>query len=320
MAYSGARGNMSQVRQLIGMRGLMADQDGNIIDLPIETNFREGLSSADYMISSYGARKGIVDTALKTADSGYLTRRLIYLCQELIIRELDCKSKEGILLFLKHNQLKKNAIGRTLISYKRNNVEKLIIDSRVITEDVVNELISNNSLLLNVRSPLTCNSAESICQKCYGWNLVHSKEISLGEAVGILAAQSIGEPGTQLTMRTFHTGGIFTNERNARIFASFSGRLHIPSSLFQKFFRNSKGEFVSIIEQETIFSLINSYGQKKEIKIPKNSLLYIRNSQFVKKNQLLAEIVEKQLLLTNKKLKPILAPYEGELVTKKIFK
>jgi DNA-directed RNA polymerase subunit beta' len=214
MAFSGARGNMSQVRQLVGMRGLMSDQDGKIIDLPIQANFREGLSSIDYIISSYGARKGIVDTALKTADSGYLTRRLIYIAQDLIIREKDCKTIKGIIFLLNKNSNIKNIIGRTLISVNSSfssvNLEQY--KNIILTNNILEKLKNFSPLILNLSSSLTCSSNGSICQKCYGWDLAHGKIISLGEAVGIIAAQSIGEPGTQLTMRTFHTGGIFTGE------------------------------------------------------------------------------------------------------------
>ena len=229
MAFSGARGNMSQVRQLVGMRGLMSDQEGKIIDLPIQANFREGLSSIDYIISSYGARKGIVDTALKTADSGYLTRRLIYLAQDLIIRELDCKTKNGVLVILKKDTTTKNLLGRQLLSIKKayypyQKISELtnFQDNQILNADILNELKNFSPLLLNIRSSLTCKSNGSICQKCYGWDLAHQKLIGLGETVGIIAAQSIGEPGTQLTMRTFHTGGIFTGEALKQFVDPFS--------------------------------------------------------------------------------------------------
>ncbi|CAN0448432.1 unnamed protein product [Pylaiella littoralis] len=214
MAFSGARGNISQVRQLIGMRGLMSDQEGKIIDLPIRANFREGLSSIDYMISSYGARKGIVDTALKTADSGYLTRRLIYTTQDLVIREVNCKSTTGIILLLNRKNNIQNIIGRFLISAKDKKSNTFIKEYKntIITTSAAKKLRNLAPIVLNLRSPLSCSASGSICQNCYGWDLAQSTLISLGEAVGIIAAQSIGEPGTQLTMRTFHTGGIYTSE------------------------------------------------------------------------------------------------------------
>ena len=189
MAFSGARGNMSQVRQLVGMRGLMSDQEGNIIDLPIQANFREGLSSIDYIISSYGARKGIVDTALKTADSGYLTRRLIYVAQDLVIREFDCKTTEGVLIELQTNSDIKNISGRELINIFQQNKKINLFDKQILTPKILTKLKEKAPIILNIRSPLTCKSKQSICQKCYGWDLAQEKLISLGETVGIMAAQ-----------------------------------------------------------------------------------------------------------------------------------
>jgi DNA-directed RNA polymerase subunit beta' len=231
MAFSGARGNMSQVRQLVGMRGLMSDQEGKIIDFPIQQNFREGLSSTDYVISSYGARKGIVDTALKTADSGYLTRRLIYLAQDFIIREVNCKTNKGMLLFLTKSSEDQNFLGRYVLSVKElffPYSEQFEKKEFLITEEALKKIKRKAPLQLQIRSPLTCQSLGSICQRCYGWDLAQKKPIRLGEAVGIIAAQSIGEPGTQLTMRTFHTGGIFTGETLKQITAPFSGRILFP--------------------------------------------------------------------------------------------
>ena len=247
MAFSGARGNMSQVRQLVGMRGLMSDQDGKIIDLPIRTNFREGLSSIDYIISSYGARKGIVDTALKTADSGYLTRRLIYIAQDLIIREIDCKTRQGILILLTNNTSSKNILGRQILDIKsiKNKNDLLTFEGKFLNEIDFLNLKEYVPLTLNIRSPLTCKSNGSICQNCYGWDLAQNKLISLGEAVGIIAAQSIGEPGTQLTMRTFHTGGIFTSELLKQIVSPFSGKVLIPSSLKTIYFLTNQKHVTS---------------------------------------------------------------------------
>ena len=173
MAFSGARGNMSQVRQLVGMRGLMSDQEGNIIDLPIQANFREGLSTIDYIISSYGARKGIVDTALKTADSGYLTRRLIYVAQDLVIRQFDCQTETGVLIELKPNTNTTNLIGRTL-KITPDNYEFKEFNNTILTKNFLKKL-KENSQILNVRSSLNCKSHGSICQKCYGWDLAQVK-------------------------------------------------------------------------------------------------------------------------------------------------
>ena len=316
MAFSGARGNMSQVRQLVGMRGLMSDQEGKIIDLPIRTNFREGLSSIDYIISSYGARKGIVDTALKTADSGYLTRRLIYIAQDLIIREINCSTTNGIIILVNSNTNLNNIIGRQIInatSLKKEKEDLLFLKDIMLTETSLNLLKKHVPLTINVRSPLGCKSNGSICQKCYGWDLAQKKYISLGEAVGIIAAQSIGEPGTQLTMRTFHTGGIFTSEMLKQTFAPFSGKILIPSSLKTISYRTNHGVMVSKLQQEATLTLINWKGIKKDIFLDIGSFLYINSSSFIRKNQLISEYSAKSVVPGVRRLKPIYTSMEGEI-------
>lgn len=327
MAFSGARGNMSQVRQLVGMRGLMSDQEGKIIDLPIQANFREGLSSIDYIISSYGARKGIVDTALKTADSGYLTRRLIYIAQDLVIRQKNCGTKKGILIFLEQKTNSKNLIGRFLISRKSIGLENesFIDENTMLTSDRILDLKKMSPLLLNIRSSLTCILNGSICQNCYGWDLAQGKKIALGEAVGIIAAQSIGEPGTQLTMRTFHTGGIFTGELLTQIQAPFSGKLIFPSSVKSIPYRTSHGVLVQKLQQEISILLINWEGKTKEIFLNIDSFLYENSFSFVKKGQLIAEFMNQSILPGPRKLKPILSPLSGEvrfenLLVRKMFR
>ncbi|MDJ1182815.1 DNA-directed RNA polymerase subunit beta' [Roseofilum casamattae] len=217
MAFSGARGNISQVRQLVGMRGLMADPQGEIISLPIKTNFREGLTVTEYIISSYGARKGLVDTALRTADSGYLTRRLVDVSQDVIVRELDCNTERGILVEDMRDgdrvliPLRDRLLGRSLAEDVTDDETGELVARRNdwLSEDLAKK-VGNATKQVKVRSPLTCEAARSVCQACYGWSLAHHSPVDLGEAVGIIAAQSIGEPGTQLTMRTFHTGGVFS--------------------------------------------------------------------------------------------------------------
>jgi len=315
MAFSGARGNMSQVRQLIGMRGLMSDQEGKIIDLPIKANFREGLSSVDYIISAYGARKGIVDTALKTADSGYLTRRLIYLSQDLIIREIDCKSNIGILVRINRNSNTKNLIGQTLISYRvlKNNFKVVEPEEFILDASALKDLKKKSPLLLKLRSSLTCKSSGSICQKCYGWDLATEKSIALGEAVGIIAAQSIGEPGTQLTMRTFHTGGIFTGGTVNQILSPFSGRLIIPDSLKTTVARTSHGIKVLKIQQESSLKIINWKGISKEIFLHIGAYLYLTTSQFVKKGQLIAEDSNNSVSMGTRRMKPLYTSLSGEI-------
>ena len=336
MAFSGARGNMSQVRQLVGMRGLMSDQDGKIIDLPIQANFREGLSSIDYIISSYGARKGIVDTALKTADSGYLTRRLIYLAQDLVIREKNCQTKNGILLFLQKKSKVQNLIGRYLISAdfigvlgeeEKSQKNELLskFQEKLLTPTDLDLLKAHSPLRLNLRSSLTCKLNGSICQSCYGWDLAQNKVIALGEAVGIVAAQSIGEPGTQLTMRTFHTGGIFTSELLNQVIAPFSGKLKFPDLMKTIPYRTSHGLLVLKVQQETYIQLIDWKGKKKEIFLDIGSFLYATSSSFVKKGQLIAEFMNQSVLPSGQKLKPIFASISGEirfenLLVRKIFR
>jgi hypothetical protein len=315
MAFSGARGNMSQVRQLVGMRGLMSDQEGKIIDLPIQANFREGLSSIDYIISSYGARKGIVDTALKTADSGYLTRRLIYIAQDLIIREVDCKTKSGLIVLLNKKTNTKNIVGRNLINARRLKYpyDTIYDENVILVGEFLNELKQFSPLVLNVRSSLTCKSNGSICQQCYGWDLAQEKLISLGEVVGIIAAQSIGEPGTQLTMRTFHTGGIFTSETVKQIGSPFSGKIIIPSSLKTISYRTSHGTMVLKLQQEATLTIINWKGVQKNVFLDIGSYLYIKSSSFIKKGQIIAEYSTQASIPGSRRLKPIYTSMAGEI-------
>ena len=321
MAFSGARGNMSQVRQLVGMRGLMADQSGKIIDLPIQTNFREGLTPIDYIISAYGARKGIVDTALKTADSGYLTRRLIYVAQDLVIRELDCKTNQGVLIFFDKKRLVNGLFGRTLLSAtKYSGLKKIsLIDQEILfTPTKLKELQTEIPLLLNFRSSLTCRSMNSICQKCYGWDLSQQRLVSLGEAVGIIAAQSIGEPGTQLTMRTFHTGGIFTGETIQQIVSPFSGKFFFPDPFQGISFRTNHGQIVFKLTNETEFRLVDWKGYEEIISLNPNSYLYLSQSCFLKKGQVIAEYSPITKSLGEQRLKPLFSSIGGEVLYERI--
>ncbi|ADL06903.1 DNA-directed RNA polymerase subunit beta' [Thermosediminibacter oceani] len=216
MANSGARGNKQQIRQLAGMRGLMADTAGRIIDLPIKANFREGLTVLEYFISTHGARKGLADTALRTADSGYLTRRLVDVSQDVIVRELDCGTTEGITVRAIMDgkeviePLKERIDGRYALEdvVDPNTGEVLVRADEMITDTIADRIIAAGIKEVKIRSVLTCRTRHGVCAKCYGKNLATGRPVEVGEAVGIIAAQSIGEPGTQLTMRTFHTGGI----------------------------------------------------------------------------------------------------------------
>lgn len=216
MATSGARGNNQQIRQLAGMRGLMADSTGRTIELPIKANFREGLNVQEYFISSHGARKGLTDTALRTADSGYLTRRLVDVAQDVIVREDDCHTEKGLLVeaIKSGNEviepLEERISGRYALEpvIHPETGEVLVAANEEITDEMASEIQKIGITQVVIRSALTCKSRYGVCRKCYGRNLATGEHVDIGEAVGIIAAQSIGEPGTQLTMRTFHTGGV----------------------------------------------------------------------------------------------------------------
>ena len=212
MAFSGARGNIKQIRQLAGMRGLMSDPKGEIIDRPIKANFREGLSVLEYFISTHGARKGLADTALRTADSGYLTRRLVDVAQDVIVRELDCGSVDGIEypLLNEKGEIDNNLIGRCVLEEVRDREGHVLVAAGeyLSSFEILRTLRDAGIEHIVIRTVMTCHAHSGVCQKCYGWDLATSRPVNIGTAVGIIAAQSIGEPGTQLTMRTFHTGGV----------------------------------------------------------------------------------------------------------------
>jgi len=216
MSDSGARGSISQIKQLSGMRGLMADTQGKTLEIPIKANFREGLNVLEYFISSHGARKGLADTALRTADSGYLTRRLVDVSQDVIVREVDCGTRKGIeVAEIKDGSeviepLSERIVGRyTCEAVVHPETGEVLVEAdRMITDKDAEKIAKAGLKKVKIRSILTCHSEYGVCAKCYGANLATGEEVNVGEAVGIIAAQSIGEPGTQLTMRTFHTGGV----------------------------------------------------------------------------------------------------------------
>ena len=206
MADSGARGNIKQIRQLAGMRGLMGNTKGGTIDRPVKSNFREGLSVLEYFISTHGTRKGMTDTALRTADSGYLTRRLVDVAQDVIVREIDCGTPEGVPYPL-HNEkgeIDENLIGRCLLE----DTGDLLAGDYITSMDQLKSFEAAGIDTVVIRTVMTCHAEHGVCQKCYGWDLATGRPVNIGTAVGIIAAQSIGEPGTQLTMRTFHAGGV----------------------------------------------------------------------------------------------------------------
>ncbi|MDJ1178901.1 DNA-directed RNA polymerase subunit beta' [Roseofilum sp. BLCC_M91] len=313
MAFSGARGNISQVRQLVGMRGLMADPQGEIISLPIKTNFREGLTVTEYIISSYGARKGLVDTALRTADSGYLTRRLVDVSQDVIIRELDCGTVRGItveamtdgdriLIPLAHRLL-----GRSLAEDVVSETGEVVARRNDWLSEDLAQIVAKHTKRVKVRSPLTCEAARSVCQACYGWSLAHHAPVDLGEAVGIIAAQSIGEPGTQLTMRTFHTGGVFSGAARD-ILAPTGGKINYGDLKTRTIAGEAGNEIqvetggvlelivdVEIREMETEDSPLNlsALDQKKKhnihnIPINAGSRLLVEDGQMIKPGTIIA--------------------------------
>jgi DNA-directed RNA polymerase subunit beta' len=255
MSDSGARGNASNFTQLAGMRGLMANPAGRIIELPIKSSFREGLTVLEYFISTHGARKGLADTALKTADSGYLTRRLVDVAQDVIVRDDDCGTDRGLIVSALRDgteiiePLEERLIGR----YARKAIKHpetkqvLVEENGLITEDIAKEIVNSGIEKVNIRSAFTCNTRHGVCKKCYGRNLATGQEVEVGEAVGIIAAQSIGEPGTQLTMRTFHTGGVAGDDITQglpRIQELFEARNPKGQAVISEF----DGEVVSINE------------------------------------------------------------------------
>ncbi|WP_310489329.1 DNA-directed RNA polymerase subunit beta', partial [Chamaesiphon sp. VAR_69_metabat_338] len=323
MAFSGARGNLSQVRQLVGMRGLMANPQGEIIDLPIKTNFKEGLTVTEYIISSYGARKGLVDTALRTADSGYLTRRLVDVSQDVIVREHDCGTTRGLVVEAMKDgdrvliSLASRMHGRVLAADVFHPETKELIGSRnqQLDEDLIKAITKADVKSVFARSALTCEAARSVCQLCYGWSLAHGHLVDLGEAVGIIAAQSIGEPGTQLTMRTFHTGGVFTGEVEQQIRAPHDGTVKF-SNLRVRAVRTRHGEDREQVE--VVGDLIvepKGKGKKKVFNLTPGSLLLVADGSEVKTGDLLAEIaLSRGGRSTEKATKDVASDLAGEVL------
>ncbi|MEB3197096.1 MAG: DNA-directed RNA polymerase subunit beta' [Candidatus Sericytochromatia bacterium] len=298
MAFSGARGNLSQVRQLVGMRGLMADPSGRIIDLPIKANFREGLNVTEYIISSYGARKGLVDTALRTADSGYLTRRLADVAQDVIIREEDCGTNRGVALTsIKDGdsvvvslgeRLKGRVLADDVLDPATGDI--LVPANTVLTQLLSSMIVGADVPAVKIRSPLTCQSRNGVCRECYGWSLTNNQKVDIGEAVGIIAAQSIGEPGTQLTMRTFHTGGVFTkNSSTAVVKADHNGQM-VVGDLSAREHRTRHGDVVMVTEREHVLSL-KTAKKAYSVVVPAGYRVLVAEGQEVHKGDLIAESV-----------------------------
>ncbi len=322
MAFSGARGNLSQVSQLVGMRGLMADAQGQIIDLPIKSNFKEGLSVTEYIISSYGARKGLVDTALKTADSGYLTRRLVDVAQDVIIRADDCHTTKAIDMkpIMDGDNvivpLVDRLLGRTIAEdIKDTDGTVLVKAGTTMDRNDVQKVKHLNLQELRVRSGLTCGLEYGICQKCYGWAMTTQKPVDIGEAIGIIAAQSIGEPGTQLTMRTFHTGGaVGVKDAIKEIIAKQDGE--VVSNVKTRELRTRHGDVVNISNYEADIEI---KGDKKTEKyhIPAGSTVFFTNGMKVEKGFKLAQFepaAQGGSRLTEKATKDITSDLSGEVL------
>ena len=288
MANSGARGNMGQIRQLAGMRGLMADPSGRTIELPVRASFREGLSVLEYFISSHGGRKGLADTALKTADSGYLTRRLVDVSHSVIVREQDCGDSKGVEVTAIRDgkseieSLSDRIAGRfTIDPIVHPETGEIIVEAdSMITTDQAKEIEAAGIEKVLIRSVLTCKTRNGVCAKCYGKNMASGNPVKLGEAVGIIAAQSIGEPGTQLTMRTFHTGGVATGD-------DITQGLPRVEELFEA--RKPKGEavitendgFVHIGEGNREISVTGKDGEKRDYAIPFGAKLRVEEGDAV---------------------------------------
>jgi DNA-directed RNA polymerase subunit beta' len=298
MSFSGARGNASQVHQLVGMRGLMADPQGQMIDLPIQSNLREGLSLTEYRISCYGARKGVVDTAVRTADAGYLTRRLVEVVQHIIVRRRDCGTIRGISVSPQNGMTEKLFV-QTLIG--RVLADDIYIGSRCIAarnQDIgiglVNRFITAfraqpfRAQPIYIRTPFTCRSTSWICQLCYGRSPTHGDLVELGEAVGIIAGQSIGEPGTQLTLRTFHTGGVFTGGTADLVRSPSNGKIQFNEDLVHPTrTRHGQPAFLCYIDLDVT---IQSQDIIHSVNIPLKSLILVQNDQYVESEQVIAEI------------------------------
>jgi DNA-directed RNA polymerase subunit beta' len=294
MADSGARGSPAQIRQLAGMRGLMAKPDGSIIETPITANFREGLNVLQYFISTHGARKGLADTALKTANSGYLTRRLVDVAQDLVINNDDCGTFEGVKMtpLIEGGDvvepLRERVLGRTVAEdVMKPGTKEVLVERNVLLDEALVDLLEVNSIdQIQVRSVITCENDFGVCARCYGRDLARGHMVGHGEAVGVIAAQSIGEPGTQLTMRTFHIGGAAsrsTAENNVQV--KTTGTLKLYNA---KYVRNSDDKVV-IVSRSTEICIIDDQGREKErYKVPYGAILTVNDGAKVTSGEVVA--------------------------------
>ena len=293
MAHSGARGSAAQLKQLSGMRGLMAKPSGEIIENPIKSNFKEGLSVLEYFTSTHGARKGLADTALKTASSGYLTRRLVDVAQDAVIREDDCNTKNGVIVeeIVESGNitspLTERILGRTPVEDIIDESDNCIVSAGEIISEKHLDLIANLGIRsLKIRSVLTCETEDGICSKCYGRDLARGTAVNIGEAVGIIAAQSIGEPGTQLTMRTFHIGGAASSSvEQSNALSPVSGKVKLENiKIIEDRFKNK-----IVLSRNGKIKISDDEGDKYSSNIPFGSKIVVNDGDKVQSNQLLAE-------------------------------
>jgi DNA-directed RNA polymerase subunit beta' len=294
MADSGARGSAAQIRQLAGMRGLMAKPDGSIIETPITANFREGLNAQQYFISTHGARKGLADTALKTANSGYLTRRLVDVAQDLVVTEVDCGTSAGLTMMPLVEGgdvvegLGERVLGRTVVEdiLKPGTDQVLLPKGTLIDEKMVRQIEQEGVDVVQVRSPITCKTRYGVCATCYGRDLARGRQINIGEAVGVMAAQSIGEPGTQLTMRTFHIGGAASRAAAASsVEVRNKGTLRFHNV---KTVQHEKGHLVAVSRSGEI-GVVDEFGRERErYKIPYGAVINSKEGDKVTGGQIVA--------------------------------
>src|SRR5918992_1061884 len=312
MADSGARGSAAQIRQLAGMRGLMAKPDGSIIETPITANFREGLNVLQYFISTHGARKGLADTALKTANSGYLTRRLVDVTQDLVVTEDDCGTGQGVAMkaLIEGGEvvesLRERILGRVAAAdiYSPESGENLFESNNLLDEDAVDAIEAAGIDEVKVRTPLTCETRHGLCAKCYGRDLGRGVPVNVGEAVGVIAAQSIGEPGTQLTMRTFHIGGAASRTAVASQVESKSNGVARYSTTM-RYVTNQRGELVAISRNGEVVIHDENNRERERHKVPYGATLLVRDEETVKAGQVIAT--------WDPHTRPIITEYAGRI-------
>ncbi|MBW8369582.1 MAG: DNA-directed RNA polymerase subunit beta', partial [Thiobacillus sp.] len=312
MADSGARGSAAQIRQLAGMRGLMAKPDGSIIETPITANFREGLNMLQYFISTHGARKGLADTALKTANSGYLTRRLVDVTQDLVVVEDDCGTKNGLVVkaLVEGGEvveaLRERILGRVAASdiIHPETQETVFEAGTLLVEDVVDTIESLGIDEVKVRTPLTCETRYGLCGKCYGRDLGRGYMVNVGEAVGVIAAQSIGEPGTQLTMRTFHIGGAASRAAAAsQLEAKSNGTVQYTATM--RYVTNARKELVAISRSGEIIIADDAGRERERHKVPYGATLMVMDGAKIKAGAVLAT--------WDPHTRPIITEYAGRI-------